>query len=183
LRIQIDNSATTTTTATSTSDNTNASKNIEQYTIALPNKESKYVWLSQMIPVLIPLGKIILFLSTKESCDTICQQLKQQHTDVNIQSLHGDKTQYERTSSLSSFKKHGNSILIATDIASRGLDIPNVNTIINYDLPKNIQIYQHRIGRTGRMNKNTQSVSKGQAYTLLLNPITHQQHHQRPEQR
>lgn len=71
-------------------------------------------------------------------------------------SIHGDKTQIDREKSLNDFKNGKISILVATDVASRGLDIPNVQYVIIYDMPQNIDQYVHRIGRTGRIgNKGT----------------------------
>ncbi|XVE71436.1 hypothetical protein DITRI_Ditri10aG0149800 [Diplodiscus trichospermus] len=67
--------------------------------------------------------------------------------------IHGDKVQMEREQALRSFKSGATPILVATDVASRGLDIPNVAHVINFDLPKNIDDYVHRIGRTGRAGK------------------------------
>lgn len=63
--------------------------------------------------------------------------------------LHGDKVQNERTDIINKFKLNSN-LLIATDVASRGLDIPEIKTVINYDIPKDSDTYIHRIGRTGR---------------------------------
>ena len=64
-------------------------------------------------------------------------------------SIHGDRTQRDREDALKSFKAGRTPILVATDVASRGLDINNVTHVINYDLPTNIEDYVHRIGRTG----------------------------------
>ena len=64
--------------------------------------------------------------------------------------IHGDRTQRDREAALYSFRKHITPILVATDVAARGLDIPNVRHVINFDLPNDINDYVHRIGRTGR---------------------------------
>jgi hypothetical protein len=70
--------------------------------------------------------------------------------DVGVESLHGDKDQAERTISMRKFSKsEDTAILVATDIASRGLDVKDIRTVINYDVAKNIETYVHRIGRTG----------------------------------
>ena len=65
-------------------------------------------------------------------------------------SIHGDKSQGQREYALNSFKRGSRPVLVATDVAARGLDIGNVEHVINYDLPDNIDDYIHRIGRTGR---------------------------------
>ncbi len=78
-----------------------------------------------------------------------------------IQAIHGDKGQHDRSSSLESFKSGRSPILIATDVAARGLDIPDVYCVINYSFPLTIEDYVHRIGRTGRAGK------QGIAHTLF----------------
>ena len=76
--------------------------------------------------------------------------------------LHGDMQQVERSYSISMFKDGGHRILIATSIASRGLDIPAIKTVVNYEAPKDDEDNTHRVGRTARAG------TRGNAYTLLL---------------
>ena len=73
--------------------------------------------------------------------------------------IHGDKSQTERTNVIRGFKQGHCKIMIATDVAARGLDISNVEYVINYDFPKDIENYVHRIGRTGRSDKKGTSVT------------------------
>ena len=73
--------------------------------------------------------------------------------------IHGDKTQREREYALRSFRKQQIQILVATDVAARGLDIPNVLWVIQYDLPSTIDDYVHRIGRTGRCGNTGTAIS------------------------
>jgi len=68
----------------------------------------------------------------------------------SVKGIHGDKLQYERDQIIKDFKSGTNYILVATDVASRGLDVKDVQVVINYDLPQQIEDYVHRIGRTGR---------------------------------
>lgn len=75
--------------------------------------------------------------------------------------LHGDMDQIERNQVITKFKKKEVSILVATDVAARGLDIPHIRTVVNYDIARDIDTHTHRIGRTGRAGE------KGQAYTLV----------------
>ena len=75
--------------------------------------------------------------------------------------IHGNKRQSQRLKTLDKFKKSYINILIATDVASRGLDIPNVSHVINYEAPESYETYIHRIGRTGRADK------KGTAITFI----------------
>ena len=80
---------------------------------------------------------------------------------VSVVAIHGNKTQNQRQHAIELFKSSRVQVLVATDIASRGLDIDNVTHVINYDLPQSYEDYIHRIGRTGRANK------KGFALTFV----------------
>jgi len=93
-------------------------------------------------------GLVLVFSQTKRGADILEYQLRK--ANINAASIHGDKTQWERENALRSFKYGRVGVLVATDVASRGLDIPNVVHVVNYDLPSNIDDYVHRIGRTGR---------------------------------
>ena len=70
-----------------------------------------------------------------------------------VESIHGDKNQPKRQSALRAFSENRSQILVATDVAARGLDIPNVTHVINFDVPATYEDYVHRIGRTGRGNQ------------------------------
>ena len=74
-------------------------------------------------------------------------------------SIHGDRSQSEREEALNAFKSNEVQILVATDVAARGLDIPDVSLVVNYDTPQNIEDYVHRIGRTGRAGNTGVAVS------------------------
>jgi superfamily II DNA/RNA helicase len=83
-----------------------------------------------------------------------CRHFLERQLDVGVESLHGDKDQAERTISMKKFSKsEETAILVATDIASRGLDVKDIRTVVNYDVAKNIETYVHRIGRTGQRRK------------------------------
>lgn len=97
------------------------------------------------------LEKVIVFASTKSGVERIQKQLK--NLGHNSIAIHGDKRPRERNFALKSFKEDEVKILIATDVAARGLDVPNVSHVINYDLPSTYEDYIHRIGRTGRGGK------------------------------
>lgn len=96
-------------------------------------------------------------METKKSVDYLKHFLDK--ANYNVISIHGDKTQIKRQEAINSFSKGDVPILIATDVASRGLDFPNVAYVFNYDLPKNIDDYVHRIGRTGRCGNKGNAVS------------------------
>lgn len=93
-------------------------------------------------------GLILIFVETKRACDFVEDVLCSRGFPAC--SIHGDKSQREREDALRAFKRAETPVMVATDVASRGLDIPNVTQVINYDLPSNIDDYVHRIGRTGR---------------------------------
>jgi len=102
-------------------------------------------------------GLILIFVETKRSCDYIEDVLCSKGFPAC--SIHGDKSQREREDSLRSFKNGRTPVMVATDVASRGLDIPNVTQVVNYDLPTNIDDYVHRIGRTGRAGNTGAALS------------------------
>ncbi|XP_053952955.1 uncharacterized protein LOC128859865 [Anastrepha ludens] len=103
--------------------------------------------------------KTIIFVETKKRVDEITRIIGR--SGWRVCAIHGDKSQQERDFVLSSFRNGRHSILVATDVAARGLDVDDVKFVINYDYPSNSEDYVHRIGRTGRSN-NT-----GTAYTLF----------------
>lgn len=122
-------------------------------TTALITQQLKYVHendktpeLLEMIPVMD--GNILVFTATKRQADNVEYILQQ--NGLNAITIHGNKSQEEREFALSQFREGICNILVATDVAARGLDIPNVLWVIQYDLPGNIDDYVHRIGRTGR---------------------------------
>ncbi|EER17252.1 ATP-dependent RNA helicase ded-1, putative [Perkinsus marinus ATCC 50983] len=93
-------------------------------------------------------GLTLVFVETKRKADEIENMLRRDRYPAT--SIHGDRSQWEREEALKAFKSGELPILVATDVAARGLDISHVNLVINYDLPNNIDDYVHRIGRTGR---------------------------------
>lgn len=92
---------------------------------------------------------ILVFVETKKGADSLEEFLYSNGYPVT--SIHGDRTQREREDALKSFRSGNTPILVATAVAARGLDIPHVTHVINYDLPSDVEEYVHRIGRTGRM--------------------------------
>ncbi|MBD3280068.1 DEAD/DEAH box helicase [Candidatus Dojkabacteria bacterium] len=95
--------------------------------------------------------KVLVFSRTKRGADKLSKQLFQ--NGMKVDSIHGGKSQNKRQRVLKSFKQNRIDILVATDVAARGLDIPNVTHVINYDEPQSYKDYIHRIGRTGRAGK------------------------------
>lgn len=93
-------------------------------------------------------GLTLIFTETKRAADELEHYLYQ--NNLPVVAIHGDKSQQERTRAINTFRSGRAKILVATSVASRGLDIPNVNHVINYELPGDMDDYVHRIGRTGR---------------------------------
>jgi len=101
----------------------------------------------------------LIFTSTKVGAEMLTQQLSQ--SGVRCAALHGDKSQAERDYAMSQFRRGEINVLVATDVAARGLDIKNIEYVINYDFPSSLGNYVHRIGRTGRAG------AKGISYTFI----------------
>ncbi len=126
------------------------SENVEQDVVKVLSRDKK---LDQLHDLLIKDGfdKVLVFGKTKHAIDKLNKQLIDRGFKVG--SIHGNKSQGQRQRMLGSFKRSEIQILLATDVASRGIDIENVTHVINYDLPQTYEDYIHRIGRTGRAGK------------------------------
>ncbi|KAJ3299985.1 DEAD (Asp-Glu-Ala-Asp) box polypeptide 23 [Borealophlyctis nickersoniae] len=95
---------------------------------------------------------IIIFVNQKKGCDVLSKALEK--LGYKATTLHGGKSQEQREAALAALKTGGKDILVATDVAGRGIDVKNVSLVVNYDMAKNIEDYTHRIGRTGRAGKH-----------------------------
>merc|ERR1719493_35734 len=93
----------------------------------------------------------VVFVETKKAADTL--EIALYNAGVKVTAIHGDRSQQEREEALAAFKSGANPVLVATDVAARGLDIPNVALVVNFDMPKALDDYVHRIGRTGRAGR------------------------------
>jgi superfamily II DNA/RNA helicase len=133
-------------------------KNIDQDVIRVRGTQEK---LEKLNEVLKKEGsdKVLIFRERKHHVDELTKELS--HMGFKVGCIHGDKRSRDRIRILDSFKKDQINILIATDVAARGLDIPDVTHVINYDVPQTYDTYVHRIGRTGRSGK------KGTALTFV----------------
>jgi len=109
----------------------------------------------------------LVFTRTKHGADRLTKQLLK--VDIKAAAIHGNKTQNNRMKALDSFKNNRIKILVATDVAARGIDIPNMQQVINFDVPTVAKDYVHRIGRTGRAGKSGKAISLVSAdeYNLL----------------
>ena len=103
------------------------------------------------------LSNVLVFVRTKHGADNVVKALKKQ--GVNAEAIHGDKSQNARQRVLDSFKNKEITVLVATDIAARGIDIESLPHVINFDLPNIPETYVHRIGRTGRAGNGGISIS------------------------
>ena len=101
--------------------------------------------------------KILVFVRTRVRAERVKKALER--VNISSDTIHSDKLQEERERTMERFRKGAQKVLIATDISARGIDIPNVEFVINYDLPETSENYVHRVGRTGRGDQKGQAVS------------------------
>ncbi len=147
--------------------------NITQEVIRI-NQEDKYKELQTQLHERN--GSIIIFAKTKRSCDKLARNLGRDGFEADA--LHGDLRQSKRTSVLNRYRMKKFRILVATDVAARGLDVPHIEHVINYDLPQVAEDYIHRMGRTARAGATGQALSfvspqdgrKWHAIECLLDP-------------
>ncbi|KHG16462.1 DEAD-box ATP-dependent RNA helicase 46 -like protein [Gossypium arboreum] len=135
-----------------------ANKSITQYVEVLSPME-KHRRLEQILRSQESGSKIIVFCSTKKMCDQLARNLSRQ---FGAAAIHGDKSQADRDYVLNQFRTGRSPVLVATDVAARGLDIKDIRVVINYDFPTGVEDYVHRIGRTGRAG------ATGLAYTFFV---------------
>jgi len=131
------------------SEDASANKRVKQIIEIIQNRKKKYERFEAFLTEIISKGaKILVFCSTKKMTDKLCWALVEKN--FIARAIHGDKTQQKRESVLQEFKFGLCDILVATDVASRGIHVDDITHVINYDFPKTIEDYVHRIGRTGR---------------------------------
>ena len=106
-------------------------------------------------------GRVMIFCNTKHMCQRLCDEYQRAGLDCDC--IHGDIRQSQREKTMQRYREGKLSILIATDVASRGIDVDDVDCVINYDIPEENEYYVHRIGRTGRAKK------KGVAWSIVSN--------------
>jgi ATP-dependent RNA helicase RhlE len=130
-------------------------KNIE-HSVAFIEMDDKRAFLERLVNE-NPESKILVFVRTKVRAERVKKAMER--VEIQGNTIHSDKDQNERTKTLDDFKKGVIKLLIATDVSARGIDIPNVDFVVNYDLPEVSANYVHRVGRTGRGTKKGQAVS------------------------
>jgi ATP-dependent RNA helicase RhlE len=130
-------------------------KNIE-HSVAFIEMDDKRAFLERLVGE-NPDSKILVFVRTKVRAERVKKAMER--VEIQSSTIHSDKEQAERTKTLDDFKTGKLKLLIATDVSARGIDIPNVDFVVNYDLPEVAANYVHRVGRTGRGSKKGQAVS------------------------
>ncbi|QEY24389.1 DEAD/DEAH box helicase [Neisseria animalis] len=129
--------------------------NVEQHIIAVDALKKRN--LLERLIVDLDMNQVIVFCKTKQSVDQVTRDLVRRN--IAAQSIHGDKSQQTRLETLNSFKEGTLRVLVATDVAARGLDIAELPFVINYELPTQPEDYVHRIGRTGRAGADGVAIS------------------------
>lgn len=136
-----------------------ANQDITQYVFVFPNPLQKWNWLLLNLVRFLSEGSVLIFVTKKADAETVANNLIVK--EYNCLLLHGDMDQGDRNKVITQFKRKECDILVATDVAARGLDIPHIKNVVNYDIARDIDTHTHRIGRTGRAGE------KGTAYTLV----------------
>ncbi|KAL1917412.1 uncharacterized protein VTP21DRAFT_3805 [Calcarisporiella thermophila] len=135
-----------------------ASHNVKQIVEVVPEFEKRNRLIAHLEYIMNqPEHKTLIFTGTKRTADEVTRNLRQDGWPALA--IHGDKSQGERDWVLSEFRSGRSPIMVATDVASRGLDVKDVKYVINYDFPTNVEDYVHRIGRTGRGGATGSSIT------------------------
>ncbi|CAH1238200.1 DDX42 [Branchiostoma lanceolatum] len=142
-----------------------ANEDVQQIVEIFPAGPPKWQWLTRRLVEFTSVGSVLIFVTKKANSEELASNLKAQDFEAGL--LHGDMDQSERNKVISDFKKKTIPVMVATDVAARGLDIPSIKTVVNYDVARDIDTHTHRIGRTGRAGE------KGVAYTLITTKDVH----------
>jgi len=133
-----------------------ANKNISQSVVVCPRDYKQENFLKDMEEKLSG-KKVLVFTEMKSTVDRLERMLRNKR--VRAMGIHGDKSQRQRSETIQRFKDGSCEVMVATDVAARGLDISGIEYVVNYDFPNDIENYIHRIGRTGRANKKGHSLT------------------------
>jgi ATP-dependent RNA helicase DeaD len=132
---------------------------IDQYSVTVPAFKKPDATLAMVKEG--PFERVIIFANTKSMCQRLSDDLRKWGVDCDC--LHGDIPQGKREKTMQKYRDGKLTVLVATDVASRGIDVDDVDCVINYDIPEEMEYYIHRIGRTGRAKK------KGVVFSLINN--------------
>lgn len=157
------------------SPNSSTSNNVNQFLYYVPKKDKVELCLHLLRQTIK--GSIIIFRRTKHGVDKLVNSLEK--NNFTVAGLHGDKSQSDRQSALNSFKNKNVNILVATDVAARGIDINQLDAVVNFDLPHIPETYVHRIGRTARAghtgNSHSLCSADEKAYVTTIQKLIHMQ--------
>merc|ERR1712168_109220 len=129
---------------------------IKQFFVAVEKEEWKFDTLCDLYDTLT-ITQGVIFCNTKRKVDWLTEKMRE--ANFTVCSMHGDMPQKERTAIMKEFRTGSSRVLISTDVWARGLDVPQVSLVINYDLPNNRELYIHRIGRSGRFGRKGVSIN------------------------
>jgi ATP-dependent RNA helicase DDX46/PRP5 len=127
--------------------------------VEVRGEEDKFMRLLQLLGVWFERGHVLVFVDTQARCERLFEDLMR--AGYPCLSLHGGKEQIDRDDAIASFKNKVRTLMVATSVAGRGLDVPDLVCVVNYSCPNHLEEYVHRVGRTGRANR------KGTAYTFI----------------
>ena len=136
-----------------------ALENVTQIVTVVPLGEYKWQWLTKSLVQFMIEGLVLVFVTKKQNCEELAYNLKVK-AEIDCRCLHGDICQNERDEIISAFKKQEFPVLVATDVAAKGLDLPHIKNVVNFDVASDIDTHTHRVARTSR-------VVSGNAHTLV----------------
>lgn len=137
-----------------------ANEDVTQIVMIMKDGPSKWAWLTSHMVQFTSNGSVLIFVTRKANSEELANNLKS--LGIELVLIHGDMNQIDRNNAIGRFKRKEIEVMVATDVAARGLDITHVKTVINYDVARDIDTHTHRIGRTGRAGDKD-----GIAYTLV----------------
>merc|ERR1719410_199203 len=133
---------------------------VMQNVMVVPLGGHKWQWLVKNLVKFMSEGSVLVFVTKKQNCEELAHNLKVK-AEIDCRCLQGDMFQTERNDIIAAFKKQEFPVLVATDVAARGLDIPHIRNVVNFDVARDIDTHTHRVGRTGRAGLT------GAAHTLV----------------
>jgi len=134
---------------------------VRQRLLALPNLQTKINCLRILLEENEAMQKVLVFVRTKKIAENVRKYLARKFSEESVRAIHANKSQNTRLNAMKAFQKGDIRVLVATDVAARGIDISQVSHVINFDVPLIYEDYVHRIGRTGR------AFNKGEAITFM----------------
>jgi ATP-dependent RNA helicase RhlE len=139
---------------------------VKQVLYEVPNHRTKIELLKELLSDEEVFNRVLVFVRKKEEVENIAKFIRRKNNE-EVKTIHSNKGQNARINSMNAFKEGDLRVLIATDVASRGIDVTGVSHVINFDVPRNYEDYVHRIGRTGRAKMEGTAISfvnKAEAY-------------------